>query len=83
MSGNNMLCDSCGTHHHTVDHSSCRHEPKPRLFYYEEAVSAWVPANDSLDGFISLDALDPEEEAVIRVKRFDMSDAEMAALPEE
>lgn len=56
---------------------------KSYLFYYEDAVEAWVPAPESLGGVISIDNLDEGEDTEIRFKRFDMTDAEFKAIPED
>lgn len=55
---------------------------KPRLFYFDEGVDAWVPAPEPFRNAIDPEALDDGEEHSIMVKRFDMTDAELAALPE-
>ena len=58
---------------------------KPRLFYYEEAENAWLPATWALEenfAAAELDMLDDGEEKEIRIKRLDMTDAEYEAMPE-
>ncbi len=57
-------------------------EKKKRLFYYEEAVGAWVPAPEKLDGIVSIDNfMDEEEETEIKFRIFIMTDKEMEDLP--
>jgi len=60
-------------------------EKKPRLFYYEEAVDAWIPAPDNLENIIALDSHFGSDKEVIEIKfkRLDLSDLEMEALPED
>ena len=56
---------------------------KPRLFYYEEAVDGWVPVPELVENIIDVeDSLEDEEVIEIRFKRMDMTDQEMAELPE-
>lgn len=59
---------------------------RSRLFYWEEACDCWAPVpfeHDEIPGIFSIDLLSEHgETAVIRLKRFDMSDEEFAALPE-
>lgn len=58
-------------------------ETKPRLFYWEDAVDGWAPADGvPADVIVSLDMLEPNEETAIRFKRIDMGDAEYDNLPE-
>jgi hypothetical protein len=55
---------------------------KPRLFYYEEAVDAWVEWHNQ--GFEEgLDRMEPNEEQTIRIKRVDLTDEELANIPED
>ena len=56
---------------------------KSYLFYYEEAVNAWVPAPEKLAGVIDIDNLDEGEDTEIRFKRFGMTEAEFKAIPED
>lgn len=59
---------------------------KPRLFYYEEAENAWLPALLAIEANFAeaeLSMLDDGEEREIRIKRIDMTDAEYAAMPED
>lgn len=59
----------------------------PRLFYWEDALDWWAPVpypEEEIPGIFSIEQLDEHgEEAEIRLKRFDMSDEEFAALPED
>lgn len=59
---------------------------KPRLFYYEEAENAWLPATMAIEenyAEAELSMLDPDEEREIRIKRVDMTDAEFDGMPED
>lgn len=56
---------------------------KSYLFYYEEAVNTWVPAPESLAGIIDVDNLDEGERTEIKFQRFDMTEAEFKAIPED
>ena len=59
---------------------------KPRLFYYEESADAWLPANLAIEenfAFAELSNLEDGEERALRIKRFDMTDAEYEAMPED
>jgi hypothetical protein len=60
-------------------------DKKPRLFYWEEAVDAWCPADGmNVDNIIGAENfMDDGEILEIRFKRIDMTDAEMEALPED
>ena len=58
---------------------------KPRLFYYEEAENAWLPASLAIEENFAdaeLSMLDNEEVKEIRIKRLDMTDAEYEGMPE-
>ena len=58
---------------------------KPRLFYYEEAENAWLPAVLAIESNYAeaeLDGLEDGEEREIRIKRMDMTDDEYEGLPE-
>lgn len=57
-------------------------EKKPRLFYMEEAVGAWIPAPDHIDNIFDVNDLLDGEEFGIQFKRFDMTDEEFDSLPE-
>jgi|GEM_PF-5656713 len=58
-------------------------EKKPRLFYFEEACDAWVPAPDHVENILSLDSfMSDNEEIEIRFKRVDMTDDEYDNMPE-
>jgi hypothetical protein len=59
---------------------------KPRLFYYEEAENAWLPAALAIEdnyGEAELGMLDDGEEKEIRIKRIDMTDAEFEAMSDD
>lgn len=56
---------------------------KPYLFYYEDAVNAWVPVPDKVENIISTDNLSESEDLEIKFKRFDMSEDEFKAIPED
>ena len=59
---------------------------KPRLFYYEEAENAWLPAVLAIEENFAeaeLSMLDDGEEREIKIKRIDMTDAEYGAMPED
>ena len=53
--------------------------PIPRIFYYCEGTSAWLPLEDR--GNFDPDLMDGEKRT-IEIKRIDMTDAEFAAIPE-
>ena len=55
----------------------------PRLFYYEEACDAWIPAPDKIENLLSLDCLENGEMVAIRFQRVDMTDEEYNNLPED
>ena len=57
-------------------------EKKPRLFYWEEGHDSFVPAPDLVENILDVEDLDVGEDREIKFKRFDLSDNEMAALPE-
>jgi hypothetical protein len=54
---------------------------KPYLFYFEEAVNAWVPAPKEVSAIIDTDNLGESEDQEIKFKRFDMTEDEFANLP--
>ena len=59
---------------------------KPRLFYYEEAENAWLPASLALEDNYAeaeLTMLEDGEVRELRIKRIDMTDAEYEAMPED
>ena len=61
-------------------------EKKPRLFYWEEAEDAWLPASLAIeDNFAEaeMSMLTDGEEKEIKIKRVDMTDAEYEAMPED
>ena len=57
----------------------------PRLFYYEDAVDAWIPAPDDIESIISVeDQLCEHGDTIeIQFKRYDMTDSQIDNLPEE
>lgn len=58
---------------------------KPRLFYYEEAEDAWLPASLAIEenyAEAELSMLEDGEEKAISIKRIDMTDAEFDGMPE-
>ena len=56
---------------------------KPRLFYYEESESAFVPAPKDLDCIIDVDNFSEDGEKIdIQFVMFMMEDEEMENLPE-
>jgi len=57
-------------------------EKKPVLFYYEEAVSAWIPWADGYDFNELLNDLDEGESFELKFRRKDMSQLDMEALPD-
>lgn len=58
-------------------------EKKPRLFYFEEAENVYIPAPDNIENLIDVkEQLEDGEIMELRFKRIDLSDDEMAALPE-
>lgn len=56
---------------------------KKHLFYYEEAVDAWVPAPDRIDEILSLEQFDGDEKIEIEFRAVLMSDEELNNLPED
>ena len=58
-------------------------EKIPRLFYWEEALDAWVPAPDNVNHIVDVSFLDLEEDWLVRFKRFDMTDDEFNSLPDD
>lgn len=57
-------------------------EKKPRLFYYDDGVCSWLPCPDRVEDLVDVDILGNGETMEVQVKRYDMTDAEFAALPE-
>jgi hypothetical protein len=58
----------------------------PRLFYYSEAVNAWVPidGNDEISTIIDVEQFSYSGEIIeLQFKRFDMSDVEFKNIPED
>ena len=74
--------DSFGKHHH-VNCPNYESEKYPYLFYYEEAVDAWVPVPEKVDGelIVTVDQLDIGEEMEIRFKCVEYTDKEISELP--
>ena len=58
---------------------------KPRLFYYEEAVDAWVPAPDLVESIIDAESHFGEDGETFEVtfRRVDMTDEEFFNLEED
>jgi hypothetical protein len=54
---------------------------KPVIFYWEEAVDAWIPVPEKVEHIINLDNMEPGETFDITFKCVLMSDEEMANLP--
>ena len=68
-------------------HSRCpkfETEVRGRLFYFEEAEDAWVPAPDKVESIIDADSHFGQagETFEITFKRVDMTDKELFELPE-
>ena len=64
-------------------HKDCPHT-KPVLFYYEDAINAWIPVPPMTENLIEVSSqLENGEDMELQFKRIDMTDAEMAALPVE
>ena len=57
-------------------------EKKARIFYYEEACDSFIQAPVDLASLVDLDAVEEDEEIIIRLRRVDMTDEEFDALPE-
>lgn len=95
MSYNNRLCECIswaripdlphGNHHH----ARCQKyqtEKFPYLMYYEEAIDAWTFAPVELGNIIDAEShFCAGDDEIVRIsfKRADLTDAEVAALPEE
>lgn len=89
-----VRCDDCkgmvittltdlGEHHHRMC-PKYRTEKFTHLFYYEDAVNAWVPAPDKIEEIISAtDQLEEGDTIEIQFKRVDMTDEEIDSLPVE
>lgn len=54
---------------------------KKRLFYWEEACNAFVPAPEKVENIIAIENLDDNEMKLIEFKCFEMTDEEMDKLP--
>ncbi len=74
--------DDRGKNHHKRC-EGYKAEKFPYLFYYEDAVDAWVPAPDEIAMIISTTSLDDKEKISIEFKRIDLTDEEYAAIPED
>jgi predicted RNA-binding protein len=59
-------------------------ERKPTLFYYEDALDAWVPAPEKVENMIDArDHFSDDGEVItIQFKRIDISEREIQELPE-
>jgi len=57
-------------------------EKFPYLLYYEEAVGAWVFAPEKVENIIEADQMDVGDENTISFRRSDLTDKEVAELPE-
>lgn len=72
--------NNMGDHHHRcVKYET---EKIPRLFYWEEAEDAWVPAPDKVENIIDASNLDVGDDIEIRFRVFEFTGAEMNQLPE-
>jgi len=75
--------DSWGKHHH-VKCEKYETEKHSYLFYYEDALSAWIPAPDKIENICSaVDNLEPDEEIEIKFRRVDMTDKQLNDLSDE
>lgn len=54
----------------------------PRLFYYEEAVDAWVQAPEKVENIIEAEQIDPGETISIEFRNIPMTDQEIEDMPE-
>lgn len=73
--------DRGNNHHKNCD--GYKTEKFPYLFYYEDAVDAWVPVPAEIAMIISTTSLDDKEKISIEFKRIDLTDEEYAAIPED
>lgn len=59
---------------------------RPRLFYYEDPANCWAPVPftaDEIPGVLSIEQFVDDGEVIeLEFRRFDMTDAEFAAIPE-
>ena len=57
---------------------------KPRLFYYEEGLGAFIPVSDNeIPGIIDLDHFSADGEVIeLQLKRIDMTDSVFDNMPE-
>lgn len=70
-----------GPHHH----SRCPKyatEKFPALVYWEPACDAWIPAPDRVEGIIEAGNLAAGDTEEVRFRRADLTDKELAELPE-
>ena len=63
----------------------CSNLAKPRLCYHDEGVGAWVPVDGICDasGIVNSEDKEDGEVVEVRFKRFDMTDADFDAIPED
>jgi len=58
-------------------------EKRPRLFYYDDAVSAWVPTWAETERAVLAEFIVDDGDIIeLHVRRHDMTDAEFEAIPE-
>lgn len=55
---------------------------KLRLFYYEEAVNAWVPAPEKIEHILGVDNFGGDETIEIEFKVVNLTDEELDNLPD-
>jgi hypothetical protein len=62
-----------------------KNQRKPVLFYYAEALSAWVPAPEKVESILDAEShfSDDGEVVTIEFKRLSMTDYEIESLPED
>ncbi|MCP5014282.1 MAG: hypothetical protein GY938_03255 [Ketobacter sp.] len=56
-------------------------EKKPRLFYLEESIPAWVPAPENIESIVEVADIELDEVHVIEFRRVDLTDDEYENLP--
>ena len=78
-----VISKGIDTEHHSADCPKYHTEKFPYLLYYEDAIDAWTFAPDETENLLDVDSLIEGEEVSIRFVRKDMTDAEVAALPED
>lgn len=74
--------DQLSQHHHK-NCDNYKTKKYPYLFYYEEACDAFIPAPEEIDGILSIEDMEENEETEIRFKRFDLTDEEFDNLPDD